>query len=137
MDMGDRSRPFNDRRWLGLADFSNPTNKLCFFWFLCLYLFLYGCFFLSLYLFLFWYLFLCHGSFLLFHFKPCSKAEGTGLPALSENANGHMGTYTCMGDPKGLFTILRDLKTLPILGFFFPPLLPDLGIAMKFIVLLL
>jgi hypothetical protein len=48
-----------------------------------------------------------------------------------------MGTHTRMGDPQGLFTILRDLQALPILGFFFPPFLPDLGIAMKFIVLLL
>ena len=60
-----------------------------------------------------------------------------GLPALPENANGYMGTHACMGDPQGLFTIFRDLQALPILGFLFPPFLPDLGIAMKFVVLLL
>ncbi len=69
--------------------------------------------------------------------KPLYARNGTGLPALSENPYRHMGTHTRMGDPEGLFTILRDLKTLPVLGFFFSPFLPDLGIAMKFIVLLL
>jgi hypothetical protein len=58
-------------------------------------------------------------------------------PALSENANSDVGAHARMGDPQGLSTILGDLKALPILGFFFAPFFPDLGIAMKFIVLLL
>lgn len=59
------------------------------------------------------------------------------LPALSENANGHMGPNTRMGDPKGLFTRFRDLKAFPIFGLLLPPFLPDLWIAMEFIVFLL
>ena len=158
MDMGERSRPFNDCTRFGLTNFSDLTNKLCLLRFLCLYLFLWSelfslleSFSLSVPFSLPWDL----SSFTLYHYgasfetrrrsklvrifilNPAPRGKVQGLPALSKNANGYMGAHTRMGDPQSLFAIVRDLQALPILGFFFPPFLPDLGIAMKFIVLLL
>src|SRR4030042_92780 len=164
MNMGERSRPFNDCSRFGLTNFRDLTNKLCLLrflclcLFLCLYLFLWLNFFLCLSLFLYLHLFLCHGIFpplpctimarllrrgedqkpvRIFILNPAPRGKVQGLPAFSKNANGYMGAHTRIGDPQSLFAIVRDLQALPILGFFFPPFLPDLGIAMKFIVLLL
>ena len=59
------------------------------------------------------------------------------LPALPEDANCHMGPNTRMGDPQGLFARFRNLEAPPVFGLLFPPFLPEVGIAMEFVVFLL
>ena len=59
------------------------------------------------------------------------------LPALPKNANRHMGPDTRMRNPQGLSTRFRDLEALPVFGLLFPPFLPEVGIAMEFVVFLL
>src|SRR4030042_686608 len=119
---------------------SDLPNELYLFRLLCLYFFLRWGFLLHLCFFLYLYLFLCHKVFLLFGAEciyAVRNATMRSLPTLSENTNRHMGTHASMRNPESLFTRFGYLQALPVLGLFFTPLLPDLGITMKFVVLLL